>query len=86
MPQDDGSSIPFDISVTAYIPSVYQHILLLLDRFDIDLVETRFSYSLKYGGRIYAHDFDDADNGPLLLICQSQCRAASAPVQARSRR
>ena len=58
MPQDDGSSIPFDISVTACIPSVYQHILLLLDRFDIDLVETRFSYSVKYGGRIYAHDFD----------------------------
>ena len=58
MPQDDGSSIPFDISVTACIPSVYQHILLLLDRFDIDLIETRFSYSVKYGGRIYAHDFD----------------------------
>ena len=58
MPQDDGGSIPFDISVTACIPSVYQHILLLLDRFDIDLVETRFSYSVKYGGRIYAHDFD----------------------------
>ena len=58
MPQEDGSSIPFDISVTACIPSVSQHILLLLDRFDIDLVETRFSYSVKYGGRIYAHDFD----------------------------
>ncbi len=58
MPQEDGTSIPFDISVTACIPSVYQHILLLLDRFDIDLVETRFSYSVKYGGRIYAHDFD----------------------------
>ncbi|MYA49630.1 MAG: NAD(P)-binding protein, partial [Chloroflexi bacterium] len=28
MPQGDGSSIPFDISVTACIPSVYQHILL----------------------------------------------------------
>ena len=58
MPQEDGTSIPFDISVTACIPSVYQHILLLLDRFDIDLIETRFSYSVKYGGRIYAHDFD----------------------------
>ena len=30
MPQEDGSSIPFDISVTACIPSVYQHILLPL--------------------------------------------------------
>ena len=58
MPQQDGSSIPFDISVTACIPSVYQHILLLLEKFDIDLVETKFSYSVKYGGRIYAHDFD----------------------------
>ena len=65
MPQDDGSSIPFDISVTACIPSVYQHILLLLDRFGIDLVETRFSYSVKYGGRIYAHDFDSEIRGQL---------------------
>ena len=58
MPQDDGSTIPFDISVTALIPSVYQHILLLMERYGIDLVETRFSYSVKYGNGIYAHDFD----------------------------
>ena len=58
MPQDDGSSIPFDISVTACIPSVYHHILLLLQRFGIELVETRFSYSVKYRGQVYAHDFD----------------------------
>ena len=58
MPQDDGSSIPFDISVTACIPSVYEHIVVLMEQFGIDLVETRFSYSVKYGGRIYAHDFD----------------------------
>ena len=58
MPQDDGSSIPFDISVTACIPSVYHHILLLMERFGIDLVDTRFSYSVKYGGQVYAHDFD----------------------------
>ena len=58
MPQDDGSSIPFDISVTACIPSVYHHILLLMERFGIELVDTRFSYSVKYGGQIYAHDFD----------------------------
>ena len=58
MPQDGGGSIPFDISVTACIPSIYHHIVLLLERFGIDLVETRFNYSVKYGGRIYAHDFD----------------------------
>ena len=58
MPQDDGSSIPFDISVTACIPSVYQHILLLMERFGIELVDTRFSYSVKYGDGVYAHDLD----------------------------
>ena len=58
MPQDDGNSIPFDISVTACIPSVYQHILLLMKRFGIELIDTRFSYSVKYRGRVYAHDFD----------------------------
>ena len=30
MPQEDGGSIPCDISVTACIPSVYDHILLLM--------------------------------------------------------
>ncbi len=58
MPQDDGSSIPFDISVTACIPSVYRHILLLMESFGIELVDTRFSYSVKYGNDVYAHDFD----------------------------
>ena len=58
MPQDDGSTIPFDISVTACIPSVYQHFLLLMKRFGIELVDTRFSYSVKHGDDIYAHDFD----------------------------
>ena len=58
MPQDDGGSIPFDISVTACIPSVYRHILLLMERFGIDLVDTRFSYSVKYRGRVYAHDLE----------------------------
>ena len=58
MPQDDGSSIPFDISVTALIPSVYQHILLVMEQHGIDLVDTRFSYSVKYRGGVYAHDFD----------------------------
>ena len=58
MPQDDGSSIPFDISVTACIPSVYRHILLLMEEFGIELIGTGFSYSVKYGGSVYAHDFD----------------------------
>ena len=58
MPQDSGGSIPFDISVTALIPSVYHHILLLMERFGIDLLETRFNYSVKYHGQLYAHDFD----------------------------
>ena len=58
MPQDDGGSIPFDISVTALIPSVYQHILLVMRQHGIDLVDTRFSYSVKYRGGVYAHDFD----------------------------
>ena len=58
MPQDDGSSVPFDISVTACIPSVYHHIVLLMERFGIELVDTRFSYSVRYRGHVYAHDFD----------------------------
>ncbi len=58
MPQDDGSSIPFDISVTAFIPSVYHHLVLLMERFGIELVDTEFSYSVKYGDGLYAHDLD----------------------------
>ena len=58
MPQDDGGSIPFDISVTACIPSVYHHITLVMRKYGIDLLDTRFSYSVRYRGRVYAHDFD----------------------------
>ena len=58
MPQKDGGTVPFDISVTACIPSVYHHIILLMKQFDIDLVDTKFSYSVKYGDDIYAHDLD----------------------------
>ncbi|MCY3803154.1 MAG: FAD-dependent oxidoreductase, partial [Gammaproteobacteria bacterium] len=58
MPQEDGSSIPFDISVTACIASAYHHIVLLMQQYGIDLVDTRFSYSVKYKGGVYAHDFD----------------------------
>ena len=58
MPQAHGSSIPFDTSVTACIPSVHDHVVLLTQRFGIELIDTRFSYSIKYRGGIYAHDFD----------------------------
>ena len=58
MPQDDGGAIPFDISVTALIPSVYQHIMLVMQQHGIDMIDTRFSYSVKYRGGVYAHDFD----------------------------
>ena len=58
MLQDDGGSIPFDISVTACIPSVYDHIVVLMEQFGIELIDTRFSYSVKYGRGVYAHDFD----------------------------
>ncbi|MDE0234471.1 MAG: FAD-dependent oxidoreductase, partial [bacterium] len=34
------------------------HIVLLMEQFGIELLDTKFSYSVKYGGRIYAHDFD----------------------------
>ena len=65
MPQADGSSIPFDISVTACIPSVYQHITLLMKEFGIELIDTRFSYSVGYRGHVYAHDFDSDVRGEL---------------------
>ena len=58
MPQEDGSTIPFDISVTACIPKVYHHILLLMRSCGVELLDTRFSYSVKYKGGVYAHDFD----------------------------
>ena len=58
MPQDDGGSIPFDISVTALIPSVYQHIVLLMERVGVEVIDTKFSYSVKCGSELYAHDFD----------------------------
>ena len=58
MPQDDGSTVSFDISVTALIPSVYEHIVLLMRQFGIEVLDTKFSYSVKYGEQVYAHDFD----------------------------
>ena len=58
MPQADGTSIPFDISVTACIPRVYHHIVQFMKRHRIELIDTRFSYSVKYQDEIYAHDLD----------------------------
>ena len=58
MPQDDGSSVPFDISVTALIPSVYEHIVLLIKQFEIEVLDTKSNYSVSYQGQVYAHDFD----------------------------
>ena len=29
-----------------------------MEKFGIELIDTKFSYSVKYGDRIYAHDFD----------------------------
>ena len=58
IPQGDGSSIPVDISVTAFIPSVYHHYVKLMDRFGIAQMPTRFSYSVHYDDGVYAHDFD----------------------------
>ncbi len=60
IPQDDGTSIPVDISVTAYIPTVYNHYAQLMARYQIESIPTRFSYSVTYGNGIYAHDFDSA--------------------------
>ena len=58
VPQEDGSSIPFDISVTACIPSIDHHIVLLMKSFGIELIDTTFSYNVKYRDGVYAHDFD----------------------------
>ena len=51
-------TVPIDISVTAFIPSVYQNYLELMRRYDIEHVPTRFSYTVHYDGGVYAHDFE----------------------------
>jgi len=58
IPQDDGTSIPVDISVTAYIPTVYNHYVILLKKYGIQSLPTRFSYSVHYEDGTYAHDFE----------------------------
>ena len=44
IPQDDGTSIPFGISVTACIPSVCHHIVPFMAQHGIEPVDTRLSY------------------------------------------
>ncbi|GAA2511970.1 FAD-dependent oxidoreductase [Streptomyces gobitricini] len=58
MPQASGGTVPVDISVTAFIPSVYQNFVALLRHCDITPVETRFSYAVHYRDGVHAHDFD----------------------------
>ncbi|MGK3944977.1 FAD-dependent oxidoreductase [Streptomyces sp. RP5T] len=58
IPQDDGTSIPIDISVTAYIPTAYHNYVNLLDRYSIKSLPTRFNYAVRYGEATYAHDLD----------------------------
>ena len=70
MPQEGGGSVPFDISATALIPSVYKHVLLLMEQFGIDLLPTRFSYTVEYGDGIYAHDFDSGLRDELQIEIQ----------------
>ena len=60
MPQNDGSSICFDMSVAACIPTVYHNFVQFLQQHGIKLVDTRFSYTVKYRHDLYAHDFDSA--------------------------
>ncbi len=70
MPQNDGNSVPFDISVTALIPSVYHHILLLMKRFDIEVIDTVFSYSVGYKNQTYAHDLET----DISLQCEAEIK------------
>jgi len=58
MPQDDGRSVCFDISVTACIPTVYHNYVAFMREHDIPLVPTRFSYAVRYRHDVYAHDFN----------------------------
>ncbi len=58
IPQNDGTTIPVDISVTAFIPSVYHNYVEILNRYGIEQVPTRFSYSVHYDDGIFAHDFE----------------------------
>ncbi|WP_419934138.1 NAD(P)-binding protein [Candidatus Palauibacter sp.] len=77
MPQDDGSSIPFDISVTACIPSVYQHILSLMRQLDIELIDTRFGLQCEI--QLHQHGvFDPVDRAKFGFLCSSRTNHVSA--------
>src|SRR5689334_3134632 len=65
IPQNDGTTIPVDISVTAFIPSVYQNYIELMNRYGIAQLPTRFSYTVHYNDGVYAHDFDSPLKGEL---------------------
>ena len=65
IPQADGTSVPVDISVTAFIPSVYQNYMELMRRYGVEHVPTRFSYSVRYGQGKYAHDYESAQKTEL---------------------
>jgi uncharacterized protein len=58
IPQDDGTTIPIDVSVTACIPTVYHNYIELMKLIGVELVPTKFSYTVNHGGEIYAHDYD----------------------------
>lgn len=58
IPQEHGPPVPIDISVTAFIPAVYQNYTELMRLCGIEPVATRFSYTVRYGDGIYAHDFE----------------------------
>jgi uncharacterized protein len=60
VPGEDGRTVPIDISVTAFIPSVYQNFVELMNLYGIEQLPTRFSYSVHYGKDVYAHDHDSA--------------------------
>jgi predicted NAD/FAD-binding protein len=66
MPQDDGRSVCFDISVTACIPTVYHNYVQFMQEHGIPLVPTRFSYAVRYRGDLYAHDFNSRIRKELL--------------------
>ncbi|MBP2400931.1 FAD-dependent oxidoreductase [Streptomyces syringium] len=57
-PQRDGGTVPADIAVTAFIPSVYHNHVELMSLLGIEAVGTRFSYAVHYGDDVYAHDLD----------------------------
>lgn len=58
VPQHAGLAIPVDISVTACVVVAYPNYTELLRRYGVELIPTRFSYSVHYGDGVYAHDFD----------------------------